>query len=58
MSTLSITGIKNKITPICKSYDIAQAYLLGFYARGEATEDSDMDIRNDVFVYNLGTKAF
>lgn len=47
MSTLSINDIKNKITPICKSYDVAQAYLFGSYARGEATEDSDVDIRID-----------
>ena len=47
MSTLSINDIKTKITPICKNYDVAQAYLFGSYARGEATEDSDVDIRID-----------
>lgn len=58
MPTLSINDIKTKITPICKNYDVAHAYLFGSYARDEATEDIDMDIRNDVFVYNLRTKAF
>lgn len=47
MSILSINDIKTKITPICKNYDVAQAYLFGSYARGEATEDSDVDIRID-----------
>lgn len=47
MPTLSITDIKNKIAPICKNYDVAQAYLFGSYARGEATENSDVDIRID-----------
>ena len=57
MSTLSINDIKTKSTPICKNYDVAQAYLFGSYARGEATEDSDVDIRNDVFMNDLGGRS-
>lgn len=47
MSRLSINEIKNKISPICKQYDVARAFLFGSYARGEATDNSDVDIRID-----------
>lgn len=42
---LSIPIIKERITPICKEYGIKKAYLFGSYARGEATENSDVDLR-------------
>lgn len=42
---LSIPIIKELITPVCKNYPIKKAYLFGSYARGEATEKSDVDIR-------------
>ena len=42
---LTIEEIREKILPICLRYDIDRAYLFGSYARGEATEDSDVDIR-------------
>lgn len=41
---LSIQEIKNKITPILSEYNVEYASLFGSYARGEATEDSDVDI--------------
>ena len=44
---LSIDEIKHRISPICKQYDVSRAYLFGSYARGEATETSDVDIRID-----------
>ncbi|MBR2214474.1 MAG: nucleotidyltransferase domain-containing protein [Selenomonadaceae bacterium] len=44
---LSINEIKSRISPICKSYDVARAYLFGSYARGDASECSDIDIRID-----------
>ena len=47
MSKLSIETIRDKIAPICKNYDISKAYLFGSYARGEARDDSDVDIRID-----------
>ena len=47
MAKLSIETIRDRIAPICKNYDIAGAYLFGSYARGEAREDSDVDIRID-----------
>ena len=42
---LTIEAIKSKIAPICKKYDIKTAYLFGSYARNDATEKSDVDIR-------------
>lgn len=47
MLPLSIDEIKRRISPICKQYDVSRAYLFGSYARGEATENSDVDIRID-----------
>ncbi len=43
----TIQEIKDKISPICKKYDVKAAYLFGSYARGEANEESDIDIRLD-----------
>lgn len=47
MAVLSIAEIKNKILPVCKQYDVARAFLFGSYARGDATDNSDVDIRID-----------
>ena len=44
---LTIPVIKERIAPICKEYEVKEAYLFGSYARGESTEDSDIDIRID-----------
>ncbi len=42
---LSIPIIKERITPVCKKYPIKKAYLFGSYARGDANEKSDVDLR-------------
>ena len=42
---LSIPKIRECIAPICKKYPIQKAYLFGSYARGNATEKSDVDLR-------------
>ena len=42
---LSVEDIQQKIMPICLEYGIKKAYLFGSYARGEADEKSDVDIR-------------
>ena len=42
---LSIEEIKNAVASVCKKYDVERAYLFGSYSRGEADEDSDVDIR-------------
>ncbi|MBR0480684.1 nucleotidyltransferase family protein [Candidatus Saccharibacteria bacterium] len=47
--------IKTAVTKAGKKYGIKNAYLFGSYARGEATEDSDVDIiidRGEVKTYN------
>ncbi len=42
---LTISQIKKIIAPICKRYGVKAVYLFGSYARGEAGENSDVDIR-------------
>lgn len=42
---LSIEEIKTRVVPISKRYGLKHVYLFGSYARGEATEDSDVDLR-------------
>src|SRR5699024_6833290 len=49
----TIEEIKNKVVPIAKRYDIPILYLFGSYARGEATEQSDIDLAYD----GTGSKA-
>jgi hypothetical protein len=44
-SILSLDEIKRRLTPIFKKYQVRRAYLFGSYARGEATPESDVDIR-------------
>jgi len=40
----TIDELRRKITPIAKKYRIPAVYLFGSYARGEAMEDSDVDV--------------
>ena len=42
---LSLTDIRKKISPICQSYGVKKCFLFGSYARGEAYEHSDIDLR-------------
>ncbi len=42
---LSIDDIRKKIFPLCREYEIKSAYLFGSYARGDSTDESDIDIR-------------
>ncbi len=39
--------IKQRIHPILEEYAVRSAYLFGSYARNEATEASDVDLRID-----------
>jgi len=41
---LTIDEIRAKIRPICDQYKIEKVWLFGSYARGEAREDSDVDL--------------
>ncbi len=40
----TIGEIKDKTTPIAKAYGIKRMSLFGSYARGEAKDDSDVDL--------------
>jgi predicted nucleotidyltransferase len=40
----TLDDLKQKITPIARKYDIPAVYLFGSYARGEATDGSDVDL--------------
>ena len=42
---LTIDEIKKKIRPVCERYNVKKLFLFGSYARGEATEESDIDVR-------------
>ena len=55
---LSIDTIKERIAPICKKYPIRKAYLFGSYARGEATENSDVDLLVDSNLHGLRFMGF
>ena len=39
----TIENIKNVVIPIANKYNVQSVYLFGSYARGEATENSDLD---------------
>ena len=43
----TVEQITDIVTPIAKRYDVSKLYLFGSYARGEADEKSDIDLRVD-----------
>lgn len=43
----TIDEIKELVAPVAKKYNLEKVYLFGSYARGEATENSDVDLRID-----------
>lgn len=43
----TIDEIKQKVAPIAKKYNIEKVWLFGSYARGEADENSDIDLLLD-----------
>lgn len=43
----TIDEIKARITPVAEKYGIPAVYLFGSYARGTATEESDVDLLVD-----------
>ena len=47
MSVYSIAEIKERVIPIAENYGVKRVVLFGSYARGEATENSDVDFRID-----------
>ncbi|WDA68456.1 type VII toxin-antitoxin system MntA family adenylyltransferase antitoxin [Lactococcus lactis] len=44
MVILTVNDIQNKVIPIAKKYQFSEVYLFGSYARGNATERSDVDL--------------
>ena len=44
---LNIKSIKERVSPICKQYNIDRLFLFGSYARNDAKEGSDVDLRVD-----------
>jgi predicted nucleotidyltransferase len=47
MASLNIEELKETLTPILKAHDVVRASLFGSVVRGEAGEDSDIDILID-----------
>ena len=41
----TVGQIREKTTPVAKAHGLQSVYLFGSYARGEATEQSDIDLR-------------
>ncbi len=44
---MTVEEIKEVVQPIAKKYGVERVYLFGSYARGEATDSSDVDLRVD-----------
>lgn len=44
----TIDEIKARVTPVAEKYGIPAVYLFGSYARGTATEESDVDLLIDM----------
>ena len=49
----TISEIRDLITPVAKKYNLKAVYLFGSYARGSATEDSDIDLLVDLSGSNV-----
>lgn len=43
----TIEEIKNIVEPIARKYGVERIYLFGSYARGDVSENSDIDLRVD-----------
>ena len=51
----SIYEIQQRIAPVAKQYGVKAVFLFGSYARGEAREDSDIDLLVDTSGTNLSS---
>lgn len=52
----SIAEIRDRITPVLEAYQVKKVYLFGSYARGQATDQSDIDLvfqSSDSLVHGL-----
>lgn len=43
----TVEEIKSIVEPIAEKYGVERVYLFGSYARGDATDNSDVDLRVD-----------
>lgn len=50
---LSYLTIKEKVCEVAKNYDIDKIYLFGSYVKGQATEQSDIDIYMESNLFGL-----
>jgi predicted nucleotidyltransferase len=50
---LSFLTIKENISKIAKNYDIEKVYLFGSYVKGQATQNSDVDLYMESDLYGL-----
>lgn len=55
---IDIEEIKDKILPILKKYGVKRAGLFGSFVRGEAREDSDIDILVEIEDDNMSLLDF
>lgn len=56
MSIYTIEEITERVRPVADKYGLKAVYLFGSYARGEATEDSDVDLLIDYGDYRKSGK--
>ncbi|MDE7362939.1 MAG: nucleotidyltransferase domain-containing protein [Oscillospiraceae bacterium] len=47
MSVYSFEEIADRVRPVAKKYGLKSVYLFGSYARGDANDDSDVDLLVD-----------
>ena len=55
---LSVEKIQKAIVPLAQKYGVDRVFLFGSYARGTATEKSDVDLRIDRVTTEQMGKAF
>lgn len=48
MAVYTVEEIALRVAPVAREYQLPAVYLFGSYARGEATEESDIDLLVDV----------
>lgn len=44
---MTMDEIRERVVPVAEKYELKAVYIFGSYARGEATDDSDVDILVD-----------
>lgn len=54
---LNVNEIKDVVVPLARKYGVRKIYLFGSYARGEASPDSDVDLKVDNGDHPIGLFA-